>query len=131
MCNLKGTPKQPLGPFYPESIPLDSNQDLTVINGNYLKAEGEVIIIKGIVQDNNCNPVRGAIVEIWQACHTGNYLHASDTSNNILDPNFQYYGKVKTNSKGEYEFKTILPGKYNDFMSPPLVPRIYIWGTFI
>ena len=113
LCSPHGTPKQPLGPFYPETIPLDSNQDLTSINGSSKRAKGEIIFIKGIVQDDFCKPVKGAIVEIWQACHTGKYLHPSDTSNNVLDPDFQYYGKVKTNDKGEYGFKTILPGKYN------------------
>jgi hypothetical protein len=29
-----------------------------------------------------------------------------------LDPNFQYWGKVLTNEKGEYGFKTIKPGSY-------------------
>ena len=28
-CNLLTTPDQPLGPFYPHTIPLDTNADLT------------------------------------------------------------------------------------------------------
>lgn len=112
-CKIPSTPRQPLGPFYPEEIPFDNNQDLTIVDGKLTQAKGKIIILKGVVQDDLCRPIDGAIVEIWQACHTGKYLHASDTSNNLLDPNFQYYGKVKTNKKGEYQFKTILPGKYN------------------
>jgi protocatechuate 3,4-dioxygenase beta subunit len=112
-CNFLTTPEQPLGPFYPNTLPLDTNADLTKISGRSIKALGEVIIVKGIVQDENCKPIKGAIVEIWQACKSGKYNHASDTSGNSLDPNFQYYGTVKTNNKGEYLFKTILPGAYD------------------
>jgi protocatechuate 3,4-dioxygenase beta subunit len=112
-CSFLTTPAQPEGPFYPLRLPADTNADLTTVIGNSKIAFGEIIIVKGVVTDENCNPVKGAIVEVWQACDSGRYNHPSDTSTAKLDPNFQYYAQIKTNSKGEYSYKTILPGKYD------------------
>jgi protocatechuate 3,4-dioxygenase, beta subunit len=121
-CDFRQTPKQPLGPFYPAELPVDTDVDLTIIKGRKERAKGETVIVKGVVTDEFCHPIKGAIVEIWQACHTGKYNHPSDTSDNPLDPNFQYYGVMKTNDQGEYHFKTIKPGTYlasHDWRRPP------------
>jgi protocatechuate 3,4-dioxygenase beta subunit len=112
-CALVLTPQQPLGPFYPAKIPVDTNADLTKVLGRTSTAKGKTVLVKGVVTDENCKPIKGAIVEVWQACHTGKYNHPSDTSGNDLDPNFQYYALVRTNEKGEYSYLTILPGAYN------------------
>tara|TARA_R110000868_G_scaffold132380_2_gene343109 strand:- start:38651 stop:39307 length:657 start_codon:yes stop_codon:yes gene_type:complete len=112
-CESLITPAQPLGPFYPRVMPADTDADLTRVSGRARSAVGETVLVKGIVQDEFCRPIKGAIVEIWQACKSGKYNHPSDTSDSALDPNFQYYAMVKTNERGEYSFKTILPGAYN------------------
>ena len=55
-------------------------------------------------------------------CHTGKYNHPSDPNPAKLDPNFQYWGQTTTNEKGEYFFKTIIPGAYpatNTWTRPP------------
>lgn len=109
-CGL--TPAQTEGPFYPISDQLDKNTDLTFVEGRRGRAVGEVVFLKGVVQDEFCRPVKGALVEIWQACHTGKYNHPSDPNPAKLDPNFQYWGQTITNDKGEYLFKTIIPGAY-------------------
>lgn len=106
------TPPETAGPFYPLSFPLDKDNDLTFVNSQSRSAQGEVIFVKGRVQDEACQPVPGALVEIWQACATGRYNHPDDRNPAELDPNFQYWGKVLTNEKGEYGFKTIKPGSY-------------------
>ncbi len=111
-CDFRETPPQPLGPFYPKKFPLDTDVDLTQLKGRARRAKGQLVIVHGVVTDEFCRPVKGAIVEIWQACHAGKYDHPSDTSQNELDPDFQYYGTMKTNDKGEYSFKTIRPGSY-------------------
>jgi protocatechuate 3,4-dioxygenase beta subunit len=111
-CDFRQTPKQPLGPFYPKEFPIDTDVDLTKLGNRSARAKGELVIVSGVVTDDFCRPIKGAIVEIWQACHTGRYNHPSDTSENPLDPDFQYYGTMKTNEKGEYFFKTIKPGAY-------------------
>ena len=106
------TPPETAGPFYPVNFPLDSNNDLTFLKDRSQKAQGEVIWIQGLVQDEACQPVSGALVEIWQACTTGRYNHPKDSNPAKLDPNFQYWGKATSNAKGEYGFKTIKPGSY-------------------
>jgi protocatechuate 3,4-dioxygenase beta subunit len=122
LCQLFTTPKQPLGPFYPKKFPLDSDADLTQLQGQTQRAQGRIILVKGVVTDEQCLPLGNVIVEAWQACASGRYNHPSDTSGNELDPHFQYYGMVKTNQKGEFSFKTIYPGAYDaspDWKRPP------------
>jgi protocatechuate 3,4-dioxygenase beta subunit len=119
-CGL--TPPQTEGPFYPIADQLDKNTDLTKVDGRALSARGEVCLVSGIVQDEKCRPIAGALVEIWQACDTGKYNHPADPNPAKLDPNFQYWGRTVTNEKGEYLFKTIIPGAYpatNTWMRPP------------
>lgn len=111
-CFSPKTPKQPEGPFYPVDDQLDKDTDLTHLEGSSIKAEGKVVYITGQVIDKNCEPIRGAIVEIWQACVSGRYNHPGDDSGLALDKNFQYWGIARTDDSGKYLFKTILPGSY-------------------
>ncbi len=116
------TPQQTSGPFYPEVDQKDKDRDLTNIQGSTEKALGEVVILKGVVQNESCTPIKGALVEIWQACKTGKYNHSGDPNTAELDRNFQYWGRATTNEKGEYSFKTIIPGEYKatrDWTRPP------------
>ena len=121
-CKNKLTPKQSLGPFYPEKFKLEKDADLTQLRGHKQKAKGRLVHISGNVQDEFCKPIVNAIVEVWQACYSGRYNHPSDTSEEALDPHFQYYAMMKTDSKGKYSFKTIVPGAYKaspNWMRPP------------
>ena len=118
------TPAQTEGPFYPVDTRTERDWDLTVLNGRTTSAVGEKIYIVGRVTDQNCNPVSGAIVEIWQAAASGRYNHPGDTSGLALDPNFQYWGRVLTDDDGRYLFKTIIPGDYpasSTWQRPPHV----------
>lgn len=115
------TPKQTKGPFYPVKDQLDKNTDLTQIEGRLDRAKGQVVYITGVVQDQKCNPVAGALVEIWQACESGRYNHPQDPNTAALDPDFQYWGQAVTDATGAYGFKTIVPGAYPaavDWMRP-------------
>ncbi len=106
------TPWETSGPFYPRTFPLDDDNDLTFLKSKSDKAQGDIIFIEGVVQNEKCQPVPGASVEIWQACATGKYNHPEDRNSAELDPHFQYWGKAISNDKGEYGFKTIKPGSY-------------------
>lgn len=110
VCAL--TPQQVEGPFYPVKDQADKDWDLTQVQGKRGTALGEVIWVGGVVRNQHCEPVEGVLVEIWQACATGKYNHPQDTNPARLDPNFQYWGKAITDDKGQYVFKTILPGAY-------------------
>lgn len=115
------TPTQPKGPFYPVEKPLGTNADLTVVDEVGV-AQGEPVVIHGLVMGDDCQPISGALVEIWQACHTGRYNHPIDPNTAPLDPNFQYFAQVMTDNKGRYSFKTIIPGAYpadENWIRPP------------
>jgi protocatechuate 3,4-dioxygenase beta subunit len=106
------TPAQTEGPFYPTDTRTERDWDLTVLNGRTKSALGEKVYIVGQISDQNCDPVKGAVVEIWQAAASGRYNHPGDTSGLALDPDFQYWGRVLTDDNGRYLFKTIIPGDY-------------------
>lgn len=106
------TPVQTSGPFYPSEDQPDEDLDLTRVHGQDGTAQGEVILVRGRVLDDECRPIADALVEIWQANTHGRYHHERDTSPAPVDPSFQGWGEVVTNSRGEYGFKTVLPGPY-------------------
>lgn len=120
-CDI--TPSQTSGPFYPVQDQLDKDADLTVVSGNRNHATGEKIVINGTVRETACgSPIANALVEIWQACATGKYNHPDDPNTAELDPNFQYWGRTRTNAQGQYSFTTIKPGAYpatETWMRPP------------
>jgi protocatechuate 3,4-dioxygenase beta subunit len=116
------TPSQIEGPFFPTRPPLDTDVDLTRIQGRTDRAEGVVIGISGQVLDDDLRPVAGALVDIWQANHHGRYAHEADPNPAPLDPAFQGSGQVRTDDEGRYRFTTILPGAYpadEGWMRPP------------
>jgi protocatechuate 3,4-dioxygenase, beta subunit len=73
---------------------------------------GERIIVTGRVLDGDRRPVRGSLVEIWQANAAGRYVHAGDTHPAPLDPNFTGAGRCLTDDEGRYRFVTVKPGAY-------------------
>lgn len=106
------TAESALGPFYPVVRPTDADADLTWVKGRDNRAAGQVIEISGRVFDVKGNPVSGATLELWQANAAGRYDHPSDPAIAPLDPNFQGYANLRTDSKGEWRIVTIKPGGY-------------------
>src|ERR1044071_9389231 len=60
------TPKQTEGPFYPDHLPLDTDNDLIVVNDGVTPAVGTITHLTGRVLDSKGEPIRNAVVEIWQ-----------------------------------------------------------------
>jgi len=73
---------------------------------------GERITVTGRVLDRAGRPVRGQLVEIWQANAAGRYAHQRDRHPAPLDPNFAGAGRCLTDADGRYQFTTIQPGPY-------------------
>ena len=109
---LVRTPKQTEGPFYPNKLPLDTDNDLLVINDGITPAVGEVTYLTGRILDAKGDPVRNALVEIWQVDNNGAYIHTKDPHGENHDKNFQGFGRFLTGSTGEYYFRTIKPVLY-------------------
>src|SRR6185503_8699203 len=94
---LTRTPAQTEGPFYPDHLPLDTDNDLLVINDTTTPAVGEVTYLSGRILGPDGAPVRNALVEIWQCDATGIYLHsASSGKAPKRDANFQGFGRFMT-----------------------------------
>jgi protocatechuate 3,4-dioxygenase beta subunit len=106
------TPRQTEGPFYPNKLPLDTDNDLLIINDATTPAVGDVTYLSGRVLDAQGNPLRNALVEIWQVDNNGVYIHTKDPRSDQHDANFQGYGRFLTGSNGEYLFRTIKPVPY-------------------
>ncbi|MCW2940273.1 MAG: protocatechuate 3,4-dioxygenase [Actinomycetia bacterium] len=73
---------------------------------------GERITVTGRVLDRAGRPVRGQLVEIWQANASGRYAHQRDQHPAPLDPNFTGVGRCLTGDDGAYQFTTVKPGAY-------------------
>ena len=100
------------GPFYPDKLPLDTDNDLLLINDSINPGVGEVTYLSGRVMGKSGKPIRNAFVEIWQCDVGGAYLHSGSSNKTKTDSNFQGYGRFLTDSKGEYSFRTIKPVPY-------------------
>ncbi len=118
---LTKTPKQTEGPFYPTKLPLDTDNDLLIINDGINPGVGTITHLTGKVLDMKGNPIRNALVEIWQCDNNGAYLHMGSDNNVKRDKNFQGFGRFLTGSTGEYYFRTIKPVPY-----PGRAPHIHV-----
>jgi protocatechuate 3,4-dioxygenase beta subunit len=120
--DLKRTPGEILGPFYPVLRSVERTADLTTLPGKPGRAAGDVLYVMGRVVNVQGQPVKGARVELWQANTHGRYTHPSDTNPAPLDPNFEGFAVQDTDGEGRYRFKTIKPGAYPvtaTWMRPP------------
>jgi len=117
---LTQTPRQTEGPFYPTQLPLDTDNDLIVINDGLTPAVGEITWLSGKILDARGEPIRNALVEIWQCDAKGVYLHSGSANGAKRDSHFQGFGRFLTGSTGEYLFRTIKPVPY-----PGRTPHIH------
>ena len=106
------TPRQTEGPFYPDRLPLDTDNDLIIVNDALTPAVGEITWLHGRILDVRGGPVRNALVEIWQVDNGGVYLHSGSARSARRDANFQGFGRFLTGTTGEYGFRTIKPVAY-------------------
>lgn len=118
------TPSQTVGPFYPQALIGPGEDDLACKIAGGARAQGTPIIVSGRVFDVAGKPVRGALVEVWQANMWGKYEHPVDQTPAPLDPGFKGYGRMLTDAEGRYRFRSIKPGAYpnpgyDDWMRPP------------
>jgi protocatechuate 3,4-dioxygenase beta subunit len=98
------------GPVFGHGLIREHDNDLTAQHtGDPI---GERILVHGRVLDEDGKPVRGALVEVWQANAAGRYKHKVDTHDAPLDPNFSGAGRMLTDENGYYTFKSIKPGAY-------------------
>jgi protocatechuate 3,4-dioxygenase beta subunit len=113
------TPWQTEGPFFPDKLPSDTDNDLVTVGDRRGTAAGQVTHLRGSIVDVRGRPMAGALVEIWQVDANGVYLHSADRHAK-RDAGFQGYGRFITGPSGEYYFRTIKPVPY-----PGRTPHIH------
>lgn len=96
--NCDETTNDILGPFYRENAPKRNNIRLESDTKNLL-------IVKGKLLANDCStPLINQEIDFWQANHDGSYDNESS--------DYLYRAKVVTDNNGNYQLKTIIPGRY-------------------
>jgi protocatechuate 3,4-dioxygenase alpha subunit len=102
------TPSQTVGPFFHFSL-TPSDYDFRGIIGSDLitpDAVGEPIRIAGRLLDGAGEPVRDAMIEIWQADGAGRYPGREAGAN----VSFKGFGRGATSKEGAFGFTTVKPG---------------------
>jgi len=107
---LPQTLSERTGPVFGQDVVRPSDRDLTAQHAG--EPLGERIVISGRLLDEGGKPVRGALIEVWQANAAGRYKHKLDQHNAPLDPNFSGFGRSLTDAEGRYKFISIKPGAY-------------------
>ena len=114
------------GPFYPDKLPLDTDNDLLILNDGLTPAVGEITHLTGHVFTSSGLPIRNAFVEIWQTDADGSYVHTGGRqAAKPYDANFQGYGRFLSDAKGQYYFRTIKPVEYT-LMGMHRCPHIHV-----
>jgi len=118
------TPSQTIGPFFNLGLIRDGDDDMACKLPGGPRAQGTPIVVTGQVVDEDGKPVRKALIEVWQADHSGKYDHPDDTMPVQPDPNFKGWARVLTDADGRYSFRSVRPGPYpnpgyDNWMRPP------------
>ena len=122
---LRPTPQETFGPYFPVRMPRYHEFDLTRIPGRSGRASGQVIEVSGRVLRTDGSPVKGAVLEIWQANAAGRYANPIDKNPAPLDPNFQGVALLRTTAQGRYRILTVKPGAYPDPAGGMRTPHIH------
>ncbi len=130
---LKESPSQTAGPYvHIGCTPLftgiegvyDADLGAEMVND---KTRGERITITGKVIDGSGNPLRDALLEIWQADTDGLYNSTQELRGDA-DPNFSGWGRCPTDmDSGQYVFQTIKPGRVPFRDGRLMAPHVTFW----
>lgn len=98
-----------LGPFY---RPNAAMAGASVIELAKASEKGTHITLTGRILRPDCKtPVVNAVVDVWQANHEG--MYDIKTPDEVIAPaNYHMRGQARTNDKGEFTLRTVVPGKY-------------------
>lgn len=103
--DCRATSADILGPYYQSNAPFRGQIALP-------GEPGDRLLVKGSVSDCR-GPLRGAIVEVWQANAAGCYSINEDCGVVPGNPDrFRLRGRIKTDERGRYELSTIKPARY-------------------
>lgn len=81
------------GPEYLPGAPVKQGKDFAD------ELPGQRLILMGTVLDTNCEPVQGAVLDLWQTNSTGEYDYKG----------YNLRGKIVTDEDGNYVLHTVYP----------------------
>ena len=112
--NCQLTESDILGPFYRFGAPFQTK----LAGPNEL---GERLFVNGTVYSSDCRSrLPNTLIEIWQANKAG--VYDTDKPGNFTEHgDFHLRGMMLTDERGNYEFETIMPGRYP---VPPNLPGL-------
>ena len=113
--SLAPSSQHTIGPFFPRTFFNEGDNDLTRVNAEAPPStRGETILLRGQVTREGGVPCLNAILEAWQADGGGRFNHPLDPERHLADPDFLGWGRAWTDERGAFEFRTLLPGGYDD-----------------
>lgn len=107
-----------LGPFFQPGSAQNANATIELAKTS---EAGDHVVITGRVLAPDCKtPIAGAMVDAWQ-CNAKGAYDIAHPDEKIAPANYNLRGQTKTNDKGEFVLKTVMPGRYN---IPPGLPGL-------
>jgi protocatechuate 3,4-dioxygenase beta subunit len=92
-----------LGPFYISDAPRYAHGADICLDG-----KGEPLIVRGRVTDLEGRPIKGSLLDVWQANDEGFY----DVQQKGVQPDMNLRGVFETGADGSYWFKSVKPRFY-------------------
>jgi protocatechuate 3,4-dioxygenase beta subunit len=92
-----------LGPFYISDAPRYPSGANICLDG-----KGEPLLVRGRVTDTEGRPLKGALLDVWQANDEGFY----DVQQKDVQPDMNLRGVFETDADGSYWFKSVKPRFY-------------------
>jgi protocatechuate 3,4-dioxygenase alpha subunit len=103
---VPATASQTAGPYV--HLGLTEQDSVACLAGK--DAQGERIRIRCSILDGDGQPVRDAVIELWQANSSGKYRHPEDLQDKPTDSAFLGFGRLAVGEDGTCTFETIKPG---------------------
>ncbi|PSJ46430.1 catechol 1,2-dioxygenase [Zobellella endophytica] len=99
-----GTPRTIEGPLYVAGAPM-SEGFARLDDGTETGAE--IMLLKGVVTDENNQPLANAIVDVWHANSKGAYSYFDSSQSE-----YNLRRRIKTDAEGRYVAQSIIPSGY-------------------
>lgn len=118
------TPSQTVGPYLHIGLTWEDGADV-VPTGT-----PGAVTIRGTVYDGDGEPIGDAMVETWQADANGAFAHPDVPSpaDSLQPDGFRGFGRSDTRNGGQFEIRTIKPGRVDDEQAPHIDLSVFARG---
>jgi protocatechuate 3,4-dioxygenase alpha subunit len=123
---LKESASQTAGPFVHIGLaPGDAGFDIYKLGRDITgpNAQGERIIVTGIVTDGTGAVIKDVLIEVWQANANGVYPGKGN-----VEDGFRGWGRVVPDFEtGQFSFETVKPGSVQGHDARAMAPHLNLW----